>query len=453
MPLNRAYYRHKCYRKFGANTLGRESTATEILATGITDPYVIQSTSDNVAQKEHWRGFRPNQSDESRNRHKTMGRSTGNTLLIGDGTTYSVGTLSDTAWELLPPDIHPDDDLNAALEEAPHLLYFPAEVPNAIFRDGDCSSPSGAAFQAFAGTIDIAATAVARYNDSGFNSKLWTFSEANSLGGPVTPAFVLPGQRIMLFASIIPVSGMTEASPVTFEIWNDRTDARMAGTTLRTLWARTPQMVGEPFTVPPGCDAVSFRIGNGSNTNAVLAVDCIPSVNLSEFRQPLPSYTDSPVKLLSVAQASYRQQVSAGIYAARSRVLAAWKAGSDFRPEGLRADTVDPRVQVLNPEWVAKGQIPEADIWYSVLRPWSDRCPFDSDTRESLVREELMTQACYYTVGNMLAMKRKTQAFAQIIGEAKAALDSQFKAEIPVQAPEDESFIIPGGRPGRFSRG
>lgn len=443
MGLMRLDSRRKCYQKFGARVLGRYSTASAVSAAGITDAAVINSVIENVAQWQHWHMHRPNQAGHNRNKLATL--ITSATLQHGESSNYDTSTFSDYSWELLPPDIHPDDDLNAALSEAQRLLFFETDGPATIWANGRFDSPDVDDFAATAASgLLIEPTEVSTYNETGFRSMLLTWSAGGVYCRPAEAVYVNEGDVVSIYAAIMPVSGISAAAPVTFDVWDESTGARLAGTTQITVGVRGPRLIGGAYTIPDGVDAIGFRLGAPSG--AIVAVDNFPGHNHSEQRQPLPSYVDAPYKLLSVATGRYERQLAGNAWAARSRVLDSWKASQDYIPEGLRAEGIDPRVRV-------RRAMPNEPIWFSCLRPWYDKVPFTSDTQETGASDELELAACYATVGTMLAIKRNSHAFDGVILEAKALLNTQFASEIAVEEPEERSILIPGGRAGRYSQG
>jgi len=433
--------RRRCYEKYGARVLGRYSTASSLTPTSITDARVLESTLSNVAQYEAWGGFRPNQAGG--NRYTLLGRVTGSTIATSNTFTDA---LTDKVWELLPPDIDPDLDLNAALVEALRLIYFPMDRPATIWPNGafDDADVDDFTTSAASGLL-LEPTQAQQYNENGLWSMLMTWSTSGVQCKPVTPARFAAGSRVALYASIIPYSGISSSAPLTFDVWNENTNARLAGTSQISLTERVPQVVGGVYTVPAGCDSIGFRIAAASG--AIAAVDGLPGHDMAARRLPAASYMDSPHKLLGMATARYAQQLAGDRWAARSRTFDGWNASKDFRPEAPRAEAIEPRVMILRDE------LPEHDIWFHVLRPWYDKVTWADDQQDCPARDDLILAACYYTVGSMLARKRNTQAFNGVLADARALLDGQFVAEIPTAEPEERSMFVPGGRPGRYSVG
>lgn len=427
--------RHYLYETYGAEALGRYSVASDFDTDGLTDARIFNSTIGNVGQYVNKGVFRPNQPDPDR--YKRLGR-------INTGTHKA--TIADTAyvniidldWELLPPDIDPDIDIMKTIEESQNLLFFPNLQPNFLFVDGDCSL--GGTSEWDDADTDEEKTSNQRYNESGFRSLQLTFTATGYVQQLTPLAGINPLDRLALYACPIVISG----GPVSWEIINHDTGVTIPcanGVTQFSAASRVPLTMGGLFNVPAGCDRINQKIGAPSGT--IVAFDCFPGANLNDLRMPAPASLDAPHKLIGFGPANYSHLISTGVYSSRSRRLNTWKRKVDYGdPEPSLADATAPRLPIY------RDQLPEADYWYYVYRPWSDRYPMDGEQKGTEAPPALVKAAAAYLMGVRLRVKRHTAGYDDLIKYNAAILDAQFKAEMPTPPPQEPDVTVMGGRSG-----
>ena len=429
MSLTRKQTRDKLYLA-GIPGLGFAGTADSIAAGTLTDTFRFQDSEDGEGQ---WEGafiYRPSFTTDDRvKRAGTVVVSTG--VLSHTGSNYAnTSTLPYEIIGLVTP-----DELNECVTRALRRVYFPTLAPVTPWVDGDFSS---SATSDFSGTPTLTKVTTAAGNFSGFRSASIEYAGADYEA--TTPLEVTPGERWFLGA-ISKVSGSYSA---TWKVY-DADSGVQIGATL-THSERAWQFMGQTYTIPSGTHRIEARMGCSAAGTVVW--DTLPGHCLDAKQFTAPSWLDAPFKLYSLREADYRgPQVATGIWPASSRRFTDWLRPADYDTSSLVPEASPNFVEVNREE-----DLPEHDLWYHGLRPFSDWDTFPAadaadDSTTTSAPEDQFLAACKYELALILTKRYKGESeWVALLRENEAIIKVERDARQPATPRRQVTHVTPGGR-------
>lgn len=445
MTISRPQARAKLY--LSVDGLGVAGTATQIVAQGVTDPVMFQSSAKGAGK---WRGttlYRPTATTPG---DITKPATIVATATLSQGSTAYVDqtTLAYEVVGLVSP-----AELNECIAKALRHVFFPTEVPCSIWPDGDMTAATGVAFTDGGGATS-AKTLLPAAGDTVFNSLVVTNGVAGGYSD-TTAVDCSPGEELYS-AALCRVAGGKTAS---YGLW-DATNNVEIGTAI-THTEASAQHVYRVDTIPATCRSVKARL-KGTEAGAVTTWDALPSHFTNRRRITGPSFLNAEYKLISFREAFYGAELATGRQVAASRYFTDWHNPSDYQLEVFSPEASPITIQITRDAGVlhrrglfhlsGPAAMPTRDMWYYARRPWSDINALDDETKTTGADEDFFMAACHYELALILEKRYPAEATWKAMEvENWAVLVAQRAARPPLaRRPERQSYT-PGGRRSRGS--
>lgn len=431
MSLIRSQIRGKLYLE--VRGLGFASTADSIAAGYVADTFYFQNEQYGTGQFHGTYIYQPSQTGDERVKPAGDLDPT-NGQLSHAGSTNFTNTGNSKAYELVG--LISPDELNECIRKGVMRSYFYTLAPVSIWTDADFSAGTGAAYT---GTnASVAASATAANNQTGFYSLVVTNSAAGgyALG---TAVACTPGEELW-HAAICRASGAYTCSYGLYDV----THSTEIGSRI-THSSREWQHLWRKDTIPSGCYQIAPILG-GSENGAVTVWDALPAHFLNQYEWDLPSWIANDFNLFSLREAYYERQVASGQDLASSRRWGDWTRPSEYDHGSFVPEASPNKLYINDPNGV-----PERDLWYHGLRPYSDIATMENESDSCSAPEDLLMAAVKYELALLLVerypgepewkiMLQDTNAVLQAQREARPATMKRRRAQV------EGRVYTPGGR-------